>query len=119
MEESHKWGPRQEDKGPHGRQGGPEENTAGRHRFLYIGSVHDNVGRVPDLSCTFWLPMVLPGHPDTVDAFEIHDLQSYQQPLLHARLLLLYASVRHHAGPPRPSNLKLWGGLVQSQLCAQ
>ena len=37
LEESHLGGPRQEDQGPHGRQGGPEENPAGRHSFLYIG----------------------------------------------------------------------------------
>ena len=36
LEESHLRGPRQEDQGPHGRQGGPEENQARRHGFLYI-----------------------------------------------------------------------------------
>ena len=37
LEKSHLRGPRQEDQGPHGRQGGPEENPARRHGFLYIG----------------------------------------------------------------------------------
>merc|ERR1712037_278609 len=119
MEKSHLRGPRQEDQGPHGRQGSPEENPARRHGFLYIGSVYGNVGRVPHLGSTICLSMVLPGDPDTFDAFEIHHLPSDQQPLLYARLLLLHANLRHHADPPRPSNLQLWGGLVQSQFCPQ
>ena len=59
------------------------------------------------------------GDSDTFDAVEILNLPRDQQPLLHARLLLLHASLCDHANPSLPSNLQFWGGLVQSQLCSQ
>lgn len=59
------------------------------------------------------------GHFDTADAVEIHDVPRDQQPLLHDRLLLLHADLGDHTDPPLPSNISLWGGLVQGQFCTQ
>ena len=105
-------------------------------------SVYGDVGRVPHVGLTCSVSLVLPGlfnlpytfnafhiskpsktlgagHVDTADAVEIHDVPRDQQPLLHDRLLLLHADLGDHTDPPLPSNISLWGGLVQGQFCTQ